>query len=57
MIDILREEKKQNHVKCSVKTGEGKKKKKEGNTKEKQTETSNKFSNKLMCDKVTIWQL
>lgn len=31
------------------------KKKEEGNTKEKQTETSNKFSNKLMCDKVTKW--
>ena len=30
-------------------------KKEEGNTKEKQTETSNKFSNKLMCDKVTKW--
>ena len=29
MIDILREERKQNHVKCSVKTGEGKKKKRE----------------------------
>ena len=28
MIDILREERKQNHVKCSVKTGEGKKTKK-----------------------------
>ena len=55
MIDILREERKQNHAKCSVKTSEGKKK--EGNTKEKQTETSNKFSNKLMCDKVTKWQL
>ena len=56
MIDILREERKQNHAKCSVKTSEGKKKE-EGNTKEKQTETSNKFSNKLMCDKVTKWQL
>ena len=29
MIDILREERKQNHVKCSVKTGEGKKKERE----------------------------
>ena len=28
MIDILREERKQNYVKCSVKTGEAKKKKK-----------------------------
>ena len=57
MIDILREERKQNYVKCSVKTGKGKKKKRERerNTKEKQTETSKKFSNKLMCDKVTIW--
>lgn len=50
VIDILREERKQNHAKCSVKT-------REENTKERQTETSNKSSSKLMWDKVTRRQL
>ena len=50
VIDILREERKQNHAKCSVKTSEE-------NTKERQTETSSKFSSKLMCDKVTSREL
>lgn len=46
MIDILREEKKQNHVKCSVKTGEGKKKKKrETQKKNKQKQVTNSVTN------------
>ena len=44
MIDILREERKQNHVKCSVKTGEGQKKK-ETQKKNRQKQVTNSVTN------------
>ena len=45
MIDILREERKQNHAKCSVKTSEGKKKKRETQKKHKQKQVTNSVTN------------